>query len=175
MVTTSLNNELLSTGQVASLLGSSRQHVVDLCEQGELPCSTTGTHRRVPKRAVELYARKRGRQSELMPDQVRSLWLHRAVAGKVARNPGRSLNLARQNASRVLDKQPASGTERWLRRWVQAIDQGPDAVMEILTSRSPLAREMRQVSPFAGVLTEKERREVLRSFSDFRRHRVESR
>lgn len=148
--------------------------MVDLCKKGELTCSTTGTHRRLPKREVELYALKRGRQSELMPDQVRSLWLHRAVAGKVARNPARALDLARQNARHVLAKEPASGTERWLRRWVQTIDQGPDAVMEILTSRSPLAREMRQVSPFAGVLTEKERREVLRSFSNFRRNRAVS-
>lgn len=175
MTTTSLDTELLTTGEAASLLGSSRQHVVDLCKKGELPCSTTGTHRRVPKREVEFYALKRGRRGELTPDQVRSLWLHRAVAGRVARNPARALNLARQNARRVLAKQPASGTERWLRRWMQAIDAGPDTVMEILTSRSPVAREMRQVSPFAGVLSEAERHEVLRSFSDFRRKAIVSR
>ncbi len=42
-------SELLTTGEAARLLNSSRQHVVDLCDSGELPyerTDTTGSHRR---------------------------------------------------------------------------------------------------------------------------------
>jgi excisionase family DNA binding protein len=40
-------NRLLSTGEAAKILNSSRQHVIDLCDRGELPFVTIGTHRRV--------------------------------------------------------------------------------------------------------------------------------
>ena len=46
-------DDLLTTGEAAKLLNSSRQHVVDLCDRGELPFTTLGTHRRVQRRDVE--------------------------------------------------------------------------------------------------------------------------
>jgi hypothetical protein len=39
-----------------------------------------------------------------------------------------------------------------------------DRILETLTSRTPRARELRQNSPFAGVLTEAERQRVLSGF-----------
>ena len=39
--------DLLTTGQAARLLGTSRQHVVDLCTSGRLAFQVVGTHRRV--------------------------------------------------------------------------------------------------------------------------------
>lgn len=100
----------------------------------------------------------------MTPDQLRSLWLHRAVAGHVATAPDSALQLARENALRFLARGPSSGSARWLRRWLQLIDHGPEPVMEMLTSTSGIAREMRQNSPFAGVLSEPERLDVLHSF-----------
>ncbi len=38
---------LLRTGAAVDLLGCSRQHVVDLCDQGVLPSTRVGSHRRV--------------------------------------------------------------------------------------------------------------------------------
>jgi hypothetical protein len=52
----------------------------------------------------------------------------------------------------------------WLARWGQVLDQGVDAVLEVLTSTSPPAVELRQNSPFAGVLTDAERAAVQTSF-----------
>ncbi|MGH3525053.1 MAG: helix-turn-helix domain-containing protein, partial [Mycobacterium sp.] len=37
---------LLKTGEVAQLLGVSRQHVANLCDRGEIACVYVGTHRR---------------------------------------------------------------------------------------------------------------------------------
>ena len=43
-MTDTSTERLLTTGQAAKLLNSSRQHVVDLCESGDLPYVTVGTH-----------------------------------------------------------------------------------------------------------------------------------
>ncbi|HET6560423.1 MAG TPA: helix-turn-helix domain-containing protein, partial [Marmoricola sp.] len=40
------SEDLLTTGEVAKILNSSRQHVVNLCSAGELPYTTVGKHRR---------------------------------------------------------------------------------------------------------------------------------
>jgi hypothetical protein len=46
-----------------------------------------------------------------------------------------------------------------------------DAVLDALTSRTPLAIEMRQTGPFAGVLSGEERQAVLAAFrAHWRQH-----
>ncbi len=157
------DTDLLTTSQAAALLGCSRQHVVGLCDRGELRATSIGAHRRLRRNDVETYARRRT-SGEMTPDQLRSLWLHRAVAGQVAAGPDSALQLARENTRRFLARGPSSGSARWLRRWLRLIDQGPEPVMEMLTSTSGVAREMRQNSPFAGVLSEPERLAVLHAF-----------
>ncbi|WP_147287746.1 helix-turn-helix domain-containing protein, partial [Kytococcus sedentarius] len=42
-----METTLLKTGRVAEILGVSRQHVVDLCDRGDLPSIRIGAHRRV--------------------------------------------------------------------------------------------------------------------------------
>jgi len=39
-------DDLMTTGQVARILGTTVRHVVNLCLRGELPYSMVGTHRR---------------------------------------------------------------------------------------------------------------------------------
>jgi hypothetical protein len=56
---------------------------------------------------------------------------------------------------------------RWLAQWRGLIDHGPEVVMRILVAESEEADELRQNSPFAGVLPEVERLEILRAY---RRH-----
>lgn len=157
----------ISTGAAAAILGCSRQHVVDLCEQGELRSVSPGVHRRLRRDEVEAFARRRTR-GELTPDQLRSLWLHRAVAAHVARDPEQVFEIAWRNIRRSRERGAAPGTARWLARWEDLIARGPEPVMDMLTSRSQIALEMRQSSPFAGVLTEDERLAILRSAA---RHR----
>jgi excisionase family DNA binding protein len=153
----------ITTTEAGRILGCSRQHVVNLCERGELASESVGRHRRLNRADVESYVRRRA-TGGLTRDQRRSLWVHRAVAGRVAADPVGTLALARRNIDRRLREQPASGSERWLRRWRQLLELGPDPVMDALTSSSPASRELRQNSPFAGVLTEAERLAILESF-----------
>lgn len=92
----------------------------------------------------------------------RSLALHRLIAGKVRADPA------------LLDKVRAN-----LRRWQESSDPpslafaewaliltGPaDQVAQFLEKRSERAIRLRQSSPFCGILTEAERRDVYESYS----------
>jgi excisionase family DNA binding protein len=161
------DRELLTTGQAAALMACSRQHVVDLCERGDLASMTVGTHRRVARADVEALASAGTGARARRPEQVRSLWLHRAVAGRLARDPERGLRRASGNLDRLERAHPTGMSARWLAQWRRLIEQGPDAVMRILVAESPEADELRQNSPFAGVLPEAERLAIIRAH---RRH-----
>jgi excisionase family DNA binding protein len=155
--------DLITTGQAARILGVTRQHVIDLCERGELPYTMAGTHRRIPLDAVNaLRDRPSGsRGGPMTKDQVRSLWLHRAAAGKIAADPSGSLAKGLTSVERQL----AAGAEGvvWLRRWLDLIARGPEAVMRVMTSTDPEARELRQNSPWLGLLSDSEREKIVRS------------
>lgn len=152
--------ELLTTGEAAKLLNSSRQHVVDLCERGDLPFTTVGRHRRVLRSDVEAI---RTRTQRLTRDQRRSLWLAYSVAAQVVDDPERALGAARENLVRM--RQAARGqATRWLDEWERILDGPVEDVLDSLTSRSPKGRELRQNSPFAGLLTEDERDRALNAW-----------
>lgn len=153
---------MLKTGEVAEILGVSRQHVVDMCERGELSCVRVGTHRRVPKREVEKLLAPR-----LTREQEKSLWLHRALLTDLMVDPNRVMTKARENLGRWGALHRGDGmTVRYFDQWKRVLDDGVDAVVEAVTSPAPEACELRQNSPFAGVLPNETRVRVLRSFKD---------
>jgi excisionase family DNA binding protein len=158
------DSDLMTTGEVADLLGTTTRHVVNLTIRGELPYTMAGTHRRIRRADALLLARRPAgaKGGPMTDDQLRSLWLHRVAAGRVARYPTRSLRAARRRIAESLRSDPAG--QRWLRDWLLVIDRGPEAVMRTLTSIDPEARELRQNSPFVGLLTETERKAVIRAF-----------
>ncbi|MET7875344.1 helix-turn-helix domain-containing protein [Micromonospora profundi] len=153
---------LLTTGQAAKLLGSSRQQVVNLCERGDLPFVMVGMHRRIERSQVEAMLRPK---PELTRDQLKSLWLHQAVAGNLVTDPDAVLGKARENLDRLLRQHRETMTEVWLKRWEDKLEEGVDAVLKTLTSDDPEAVELRQNSPFAGVLSQSQRKKVLESFT----------
>jgi excisionase family DNA binding protein len=161
-------HDLLTTGQAALLLGCSRQHVVDLCERGNLASLTVGTHRRVRRADIERLAFRDTRPEvsarASRPEELRSLWLHRAVAGVLARDPEGVLGRARRNLVRLERVHPAGMSAQWLARWRILVEEGPEAVMRALVAESGDAVELRQNSPFAGVLSQAERLAILRAF-----------
>jgi excisionase family DNA binding protein len=142
------------------LLGCSRQHVVDLCDQGKLPAARKGGKHRYVRRADVMALTTRSPIRE----QEQSRWLHAAVAGHLVSEPDHVLSLARENLRRFTAVHEGSMAVHWLGLWLAALDAGPDQVLSILVSDSPEAAEMRQNSPFTGVLSQEERRTVLGSF-----------
>jgi len=157
-----MGDELLTTGEAAKILSTSRQHVVDLCDRGDLSFVTAGTHRRIRRADVEAL---RTRTQRLTRDQRRSLWLGYAIAGKLAANPPYVIRKAKENVTKLKSGHIRGAGRRWIDEWERLLDGPVDLVLDALTSRAPRARELRQNSPFAGVLTEQERLEVLAAFN----------
>ncbi len=155
-----LMDTMLRTGEVAQILGVSRQHVVDLCDRGELPSVRIGTHRRIARAEVDKRTAHR-----LTREQEKSLWLHRALMTPLLTDTDTVLDRARENIRRWNQMHRSDGmTVQYFQMWQNVLNQGLDTVLETLTSTSEQACEMRQNSPFAGVLPDQDRVAVLRSF-----------
>jgi excisionase family DNA binding protein len=156
--------ELVTTGRAASILGTSRQHVVDLCDAALLAYSSVGTHRRI--RLDDVLRLQEGQEpaGRLTREQIRSLWLHQAVARKIVIDPERTLQRARANLCRLQAAHPRGVAARWLGEWERLLDGPVDEPLEALSSRSERGCELRQNSPFAGVLTQRERGRILQNF-----------
>jgi excisionase family DNA binding protein len=150
--------QLLSTGEAASLLGVSRQHIVNLCEAGSLAYSWAGKHRRIQRRDVEGIAAGNHRVTR---DQARSLLLAHAIAGHIVADPDGARALARRNLQKMREASSRGGTQVWFREWERLLDGPLTDLLTALTSPSPRSRELRQNNPFAGVLNDEERHRVL--------------
>jgi excisionase family DNA binding protein len=160
-------NDLLTIGEAARLLRSSRAHVADLCLRGLLPYVKIGVQRRLRRADVEALI-----EPGLTREQMESLWLHRAVAGKVVQNPPALLAAAAINLRRLRRMHPEGRSWEWLDRWEAILDEGVESVLDALTSSAEYAVELRCTSPFAGTLSEAERRTVLNAFAESRRDRA---
>lgn len=157
------DDELLTTGEAARILNSSRQHVVDLCNRGDLPFITVGTHRRIRRSDVEALA---DRTLRLTRDQRRSLWLTYAIAGRLVADPEALLETAKRNLE-GMRKSARGQAQSWLDEWEHLVNGPVPALLGAMTSRSPYGRDLRQNSPFAGVLSEAERAEVLAAWKRY--------
>jgi excisionase family DNA binding protein len=150
-------DDMLTTGEAAKLLNSSRQHVVNLCRQGVLPYTSIGTHRRVRRQDLEAL---KNRTERLRREDRRSLWLAYATAGKIVSDPPAAVERARQQIA--LMRPTVRGQARlWIDEWSQLLDGPVEALLTTLTDPSLRGREMRQNSPFAGLLTDEERAAII--------------
>jgi transcriptional regulator with XRE-family HTH domain len=95
-------------------------------------------------------------------EERRSLFLHRAIARRLAANPDAVIERAKSNLQVMADLHPAAND--LLEEWTRLLDGSVEVLAETMTSRRPRARELRQVTPFAGVLTANERAQVYRAF-----------
>ena len=92
----------------------------------------------------------------------RSLALHQLVAEKVRAAPA-LLDKARENVRRW---QEANGSASpALAEWAQILASPASQVVALLAERSVRATRLRQSSPFAGILSEEERRTVYELYS----------
>lgn len=82
-------------------------------------------------------------------------------------DPDRVLSRAHKNIDRFSAIHAGTMARHWLDEWRATLNAGPDRVLSVLLSDAPQATELRQNSPFAGILPADERRTVLESF---RRH-----
>ena len=154
---------ILTTGEAAEMLGVSRQHVVNLSNRGEISSFKVGAHRRIPRSEVERLQGRTGLTSE----REKSLWLHEALIGDLLENPDAVIGKARENITRWLPQQRPDGmSASYLREWEHILDSGIDQVLDALTATDEKSYELRENSPFAGVLSQKRRVKILRTIRE---------
>jgi len=161
--------DLLSIGEAAILLRSSRRQVTDLCARGLIPYVVIGTQRKLRRADIEALIRP-----ALTRTETEQLWLHRAIAGKLVADPAAILAAASRNLRRLRRLHPERHSWGWIDRWLAVLDDGPEAVLEALTSSARYAIELRATSPFVGILSEMERQAVLEALAETRRERARS-
>lgn len=148
---------MLKTGEVAEMLGVSRQHVVNLCDSARLEHSLVGSHRRISRSAVESMLSR-----PLTEEREKSLWLHRAVLGELVQDPEGTIEIARANLASARARHARASA--YIDGWEKVLDGGVDEIAKVLVGRDEWSCELRQNTPFAGVLSEQVRQSVLRSF-----------
>ncbi|MDP3774784.1 MAG: helix-turn-helix transcriptional regulator [Gemmatimonadales bacterium] len=100
----------------------------------------------------------------LTREERRSLSLHRVIANRLRENPDRVLAQARRCLERMMVRD--GGCSLPLREWGVVLDRPVEALLPLLTDPDPWVRELRHVTPFAGVLSAAERAEAYRAFAD---------
>lgn len=105
-------------------------------------------------------------------EKQRSLWLNRLVVGELSREPERVLEIARDNMERWRDIHAGRPSIlAALDRWSEILDEGVESIVATLTGHSEEAEDLRQNSPFAGVLSPESREQALASFRSHWEHR----
>jgi len=99
----------------------------------------------------------------LTREEQRSLELHRAIARRLAADPAAVIARARRNLARMGAR--GGHATRLLREWDVMLDRPVEALCSVLTDPGEWARELRHVTPFAGVLSASERASVYAAFS----------
>lgn len=79
-------------------------------------------------------------------------------------DPETVLDRVRTNLERLHSVHTRGMAARYVERWRALVDGDLDGVLDALTSPRPYAVELRQNSPFAGVLSEDDRQACLSSF-----------
>lgn len=103
-------------------------------------------------------------QPPLTREDRRSLHLHEAIAQRLREDPEHVLARARRNLALMQERHP--GASSLLREWEALLERPVAELIPALTDPAPRSRELRQVTPFAGVLSASERAEVYRSFAE---------
>jgi transcriptional regulator with XRE-family HTH domain len=99
----------------------------------------------------------------LTREDRRSLALHRAIARRLEQSADLTLARARATLEKMASQNP--GAAPVLSRWRVLLDRPVEEIVEVLADPRPSARELRHVTPFAGVLSAAERAAVLREFA----------
>ena len=95
-------------------------------------------------------------------DQRRSLALHVAIAGELAARPDEVIAIARRNVA-VMRAAGAGGGDL-LAEWDGILQLPPTLVASRMLDPSDHGRDLRQVTPFSGILDVRARAAVYRAF-----------
>jgi hypothetical protein len=88
--------------------------------------------------------------------------LHRALLGKLIGDFDGVRKIARRNLARSRSTVRGDQARAWLDEWSDLLDGPPERLVDVLLGADEHSIDLRQVSPFAGVLSEEERLAAIR-------------
>jgi hypothetical protein len=94
--------------------------------------------------------------------EARSLAMHAVIARKIERDP--TLFRIPQNNIERWNKRWLEGAPSWLHEWQELLKKPWPSIAALITEPSERAARLRQSSPFAGVLSNEERRRIYAAF-----------
>ena len=147
----------LTQQELATAAGTS-QSAIAAYESGRKSPTLRTVHRLARAAGLELHC---SFVPPLTREDRRSLSYHAAVADKLGQQPG-VLDRARRTLRLQMDQHPHA--HALLSLWEAWLDLPLPQLISLLTAPDLLARDMRQVSPFAGILTSSERLRILKRF-----------
>ncbi|WP_420618032.1 helix-turn-helix domain-containing protein [Candidatus Poriferisocius sp.] len=156
---------------IRAVVGMTQRQLADAAETSQPTVAAYEAGTKSPTwRTVERMARSVGLAcyplvtAPLTRDQARSLALHGAIARELRAQGGEFLEIARRNISRMRSLNPHASP--LLDEWERIIEGTADQIVARMLDPSEHGRDLRQVTPFAGVLSPAQRAAAYESFED---------
>jgi len=105
----------------------------------------------------------------LTREDRRSLAVHQAIATQLRRDPDSVLEVAERNLDRMSEQHPHA--HRLVNEWRDILTRPIESIIESMMDPSVHGRDLRQVTPFAGVISAADRAAVYARFADEERRR----
>ena len=94
--------------------------------------------------------------------EEQSLALHREIARRVRQNPGLLAGVRERLANDIESGRFSLSVTDAMQEWLDLLNAGPlERILGLLVDPGENARRLRQSTPFAGILTQEERRRIL--------------
>jgi hypothetical protein len=116
--------------------------------------------RRVVAQNASLVAYTKGRP-RLTASELRTLELHRLIAEKLEEDPERVLAIAKRNLELMRSGDHGGHSRPYLDTWQMLLEGTRRDLIRVMVSTDAAARDLRQASPFGGVLSDEERIDAL--------------
>lgn len=154
-----LRSEAGLTQQMLAGRAGTSQPTIALYESGAKSPTLATVQRLAASLGLELVITFTSRMTR---EDRRSLAYHRAVAKKLRENPEGLIARAKRTLKKMRAQHP--GTRHLCDCWKAWLELPLEELLARMLDPGILARDMRQMTPFAGVLTPKERVRVLEQF-----------
>ena len=102
--------------------------------------------------------------AKLTRDQARSLFLHAAVAQEMRSRGTEGIEIARRNIAHMRSVNPHAAP--LLDEWERILQGTIDQIIASMLDPSVHGQDLRQVTPFGGILTPAQRTDVYRQFGE---------
>jgi len=165
-----MEEQILTSSEAARLLGVSRQHVADLADSGKIQAWRAGSHRRFRRADVLAYrAQLQGighpvdHFASLNLTDRRSLGYGLLIAAKLVAQPDEVIGVARQNLRRLREVHSDGSADEYLDQWEVLLSGPVESLLRVLVSTDEGSIALRHAAPFAGLLSDEERGEIIRA------------